>query len=192
MKTIRHFLKQYDKAVKFPALYPLSKPKQEIGSIFFKDELFAHFFLHAKENCSRKHVLLFVLSVTRSVVSPSKSFKPIVSKTFHQRFLICNSAKCITFTKNVILLPQVVEFLKVIMTCDSNFLAQVLYQDQNIMQLLGDIHRLNKKCRAEKCVYLTSFEEIMKSTKQCKQCKTWNHVLNIPFKHQKPCDILLG
>ena len=30
LNTLRQFLKQYDKTVKFPALYPLPKPKQEI------------------------------------------------------------------------------------------------------------------------------------------------------------------
>ena len=44
LNTLRQFLKQYDKTVKFPALYPLPQPKQEIGFILFKDELFTHFF----------------------------------------------------------------------------------------------------------------------------------------------------
>ena len=72
------------------------------------------------------------------------------------------------------------------MISDSNVLAQVLYQDQSIVQLIGDVICPNKKCRGEKCVYLTSFEEINKSTYQCKQCKACSHVLNIPFKDQKP------
>ena len=42
LNTILQFLKQYDKTFKFPALYPLPKPKQEVGFTLFKDELFAH------------------------------------------------------------------------------------------------------------------------------------------------------
>ena len=78
------------------------------------------------------------------------------------------------------------------MTFDSNILAQVLYQDRSIMELIGDVICPNKKCRGEKSVYITSFEEINKSTYQGKQCKACSHVLNIPFKDQKPCVTLFG
>ena len=78
------------------------------------------------------------------------------------------------------------------MTSDSNILAQLLYQDPSTVQLIGDVICPNKKCRGEKCVYLTSFEEINKSTYECKQCKACSHMLNIPFKHQKPCVTLFG
>ena len=54
LNTLRQFLKQYDKTVKFPALYPLPKPKQEIGSTLFKDESFAHYFQDIKEHCNRQ------------------------------------------------------------------------------------------------------------------------------------------
>ena len=74
----------------------------------------------------------------------------------------------------------------------SNNLAQVLYQDQSIVQLIGDVICPNRKCRGEKSLYLTSFEEINKSTYQCKQCKACSHVLNIPFKDQKPWVTLFG
>ena len=78
------------------------------------------------------------------------------------------------------------------MTFDSNTLTQVLYQDQNIVELIGDVICPNKKWRGEKSVYITSFEEINKSTYQCKQCKACSHVLNIPFKDQKLCVTLFG
>ena len=78
------------------------------------------------------------------------------------------------------------------MTSDSNILAQVLYQDQSIVQLIGDVICPNKKGTGEKRVNLTSFEEINKSTCQCKQCKTCTHVLNILFKDQHPCVTLFG
>ena len=78
LNTLRQFLKQYDKVVKFPGLYPLLKPKQEIGFTLFKDELSAQNFQDIKD----RYVFLCVLSVTRSVVPPSKSFKLLVSNTF--------------------------------------------------------------------------------------------------------------
>ena len=54
LDTLRQFLKQHDKAVKFSALYSLPKPKQEIGFTLFKDELFAHNFQDIKEHCNRQ------------------------------------------------------------------------------------------------------------------------------------------
>ena len=78
------------------------------------------------------------------------------------------------------------------MISDSNSLAQVLYQNQSIVQLIGDVICPNKKCRGKKWVYLTSFEEINKSTYDCKQWKACSDVLNIPFKDQKPCVTLVG
>ena len=57
--TLRQFLKQYDKAVKFLALHPSPKPKEEIGFTLFKDELFAHFFQDIKEHCNRQIRLSF-------------------------------------------------------------------------------------------------------------------------------------
>ena len=57
LNTLCHFLKQNVKTVKFPALYPLSKPKQEIGFTLFKDKLFAHYFQDIKEHCNR-HIRL--------------------------------------------------------------------------------------------------------------------------------------
>ena len=82
LNTLRQFLKQYDKIVKFPALHTLPKPKQEIGFVLFKDELFAHYFQDIKEHFSRQIRLIFVLSVRMSVVSSSESLKLLVSKTF--------------------------------------------------------------------------------------------------------------
>ena len=79
------------------------------------------------------------------------------------------------------------EFLIAIMTFDSNTLAQVLHQDQSIVELIGGVICSNKNCRGEKSAYITSFEEINKSTYQCKQCKACSRVLNIPFKDQEPC-----
>ena len=51
---MKQFLKQYDKTVKFPALYPLPKQKQEIGFTLLKDEHFAHYFQDIKKHCNRQ------------------------------------------------------------------------------------------------------------------------------------------
>ena len=59
MNTLRQFLKQYNKTVKFPAFYPLPKHKQEIGFSLFKDELFAQIFQDNKEYCNRQIRLSF-------------------------------------------------------------------------------------------------------------------------------------
>ena len=82
LNTLRQFLKQYDKTVKLAALHPLHKPKQEIGLTLLKVELFAHYFQYLKEHCNRQIRLSFRFELTTSVVSPSKSLKLLVSKTF--------------------------------------------------------------------------------------------------------------
>ena len=81
-----------------------------------------------------------------------------------------------------------IEYLK----SDSNILARVLYQDLSIVELIGDVICPNKKCRREKSVYITSFEEINKSTYECRQCKARTHLLSILFKDQEPCVTLFG
>ena len=56
------------------------------------------------------------------------------------------------------------------------------------IKAIGDVYC--PTCRNEKCVYVstnktTSFED-------CKKCKAWCHVLNIPFKDQKLTIMLFG
>ena len=99
---------------------------------------------------------------------------------------------CITFTKIAAILSQSVELLIRIMTSDSDILGQVLYQDQNVVELIGDVIYPNKKCGVEKSVYITSFEDINYITQECKQCKTCTLVLDFPFSYQKPCVTLFG
>ena len=59
LNALRQFLKQYEKTVKFPALYPLPKLKQEVGFTLYKEELFAHYFHDVKERCNRQIRLSF-------------------------------------------------------------------------------------------------------------------------------------
>ena len=75
LNTLRQFLKQYDKTVKYPALYPLPKPKQEIGFTLFKDELFAHYFQDIKEHCNRQIRLSFRSERNKECRFSIKKFK---------------------------------------------------------------------------------------------------------------------
>ena len=83
--------------------------------------------------------------------------------------------------------------LMAFMTSDEkkSVLAQVVYQDQIIVELIGDVICPNK-CRVGTCVYLTNFEEPNKNTYKCKQCKGCSYVLNIPLRDHKPCVTLFG
>ena len=82
LNTLRQFLKQYDKTVKFPASFPLPKPKQEIGLTLFKDELFAHYFQDIKEQCNRQIRLSFCFERNTECCFSIKILKLLVSKTF--------------------------------------------------------------------------------------------------------------
>ena len=75
LNTLRQFLKQYDKTVKYPALYPLPKPKQEIGFTLFKDELFAHYFQDIKEHCNRQIRLSFRFERNKECCFSIKKFQ---------------------------------------------------------------------------------------------------------------------
>ena len=77
LNTLRHFLKQYDKTVKFLALYPLPKPKQEIGLTLFKDELFAHFFQDKKEHCNGQIRLSFRFECNKECCFSNKRFQNV-------------------------------------------------------------------------------------------------------------------
>ena len=74
LNTLRQFLKQYDSAAKFP-LYPLAKPKEEIGFTLFKDELFAHYFQDIKEHCNRQIRLSFRFERNKECCFSIKKFQ---------------------------------------------------------------------------------------------------------------------
>ena len=134
MKTLRQFLKQYDKAVKFPALHPLPKPKQEFGFTLYKDKLFANFFQDIKEHCNRHGCLSFRFERNKDCCFFIKKFQIVGEQNVPTE--IINLLHCEMhsfFTIIFTFLPQSVDFLIAIMTSDSNILAQVLYQDQSIV-----------------------------------------------------------
>ena len=75
LNTLRQFLKQYDKTVKFPTLYPLPKPKPEIGFTLLKDELLAHYFQDIKEHRNRQIRLSFRFERNKSCCFSIKKFE---------------------------------------------------------------------------------------------------------------------
>ena len=79
LNILRQFLKQHDKTVKFPALYPLPKPKQEIGFTLFKDKIFERFFQDIKEHCNRQIRLSFRFERNKECCFSIKKF-PIVGE----------------------------------------------------------------------------------------------------------------
>ena len=65
---------------------------------------------------------------------------------------------------------------------------KVLCVDNQVQKTTGDVYC--PTCRNEKCVYIPTIK--MTSFYECKNCKTCCHVLNIPFKDQKPTIVLFG
>ena len=58
----------------------------------------------------------------------------------------------------------------------------------DIIKTIGDVYC--PTCRNEKCVYNSTNK--MNGFCDCKKCKAWCLVLNIPFKDQKPTIMLFG
>ena len=58
----------------------------------------------------------------------------------------------------------------------------------DIIKTIGDVYC--PTCRNEKCVYISTNK--MNGFYDCKKCKAGCHVLNIPFKDQKPTIMLFG
>ena len=63
-----------------------------------------------------------------------------------------------------------------------------LYEDNKVEETIGDVYC--PTCRTEKCVYISTNKK--NSFYDCKKCKACCHVLNIPFKDQKPTFMLFG
>ena len=60
--------------------------------------------------------------------------------------------------------------------------------DNKVREKIGDVYC--PTCRNEKCVYTSTNKTT--SFCDCKKCKAYCHVLNIPFKDQKPANTLFG
>ena len=60
--------------------------------------------------------------------------------------------------------------------------------DNKVPETIGDV--CCPTCRNEKCVYLPTNET--SSFHNCRKCKACSHLLNVPFKDQKPTIMLFG
>ena len=70
----------------------------------------------------------------------------------------------------------------------TKFRKNELCVDDKVREIVGDVYC--PACRNEKCVYLSTNKTT--SFYDCKKCKACCHVLNIPFKDQKPTIMLFG
>ena len=100
LNTLRKFLKQYDKTVKFPDLYPLPKPKQEIGFTLFKDELFAHCIQDIKEHCNRQIRLSFRFERNKECCFSIKKFKIVGEQNVLTEIINLRHCEVYSFYKN--------------------------------------------------------------------------------------------
>ena len=63
-----------------------------------------------------------------------------------------------------------------------------LSAENKVQETIGAVYC--PTCRNEKCVYISTIKAT--SFYDCKKCKACYHVLNIPFKDQKPTIRLFG
>ena len=192
LNTLRLFLKQYDKTVKFPALYPLHKPKQEIGFTSFKDELFAQFFEDIKEHCNRQIRLSFRFERNKECCFSIKKFQIVSEQNVLKKIINLRHCEVHSLYKNHYYIASKCGIFD--SNCDISLKHSCsgTLPRPNTVELIGGVICSKKKSSGGKCVYLTSFRESNKNTYQCKKCKSCSHVLNIPFKYQKLCGTLLG
>ena len=100
LNTHHQFLKQYYKTVKFPASYPLPKPKQEIGFILFKEELFAQYFGDIKEHCNRQIRLSFRFERNKECCFFIKKFQIVGEQNFLKEIINLQHCEVHSFYKN--------------------------------------------------------------------------------------------
>ena len=100
LNTLRQFLKQYDKTVKFPASYPLPKPKQEVGFNLFKDELFAQYFQSIEEHCNRQTRLSFCFERSKSYCISFKKFQFVGEQNVLTEIIKLRHCEVYSFYKN--------------------------------------------------------------------------------------------
>ena len=83
LNTLCRIWKQYDKTVTFPPFIHFTQTKAR--ELFYLKTKSFHILSETLKNIATERcVFLFVLSVTKSVFSPSKSFKMLVSRTFYR------------------------------------------------------------------------------------------------------------
>ena len=70
----------------------------------------------------------------------------------------------------------------------TKFRKKQLCVDKKERETIGNVYC--PTCRHEKCVYISTNKTT--SSYDCKKCKACYNVLNIPFKDQKPTNMLFG
>ena len=100
LNTLRQFLKHYDKTVKFPALYPLPKAKQEIGFTLFEDQLLAHYFQDIKEHCNRQIRLSSRFERKKECCFSIKNFQTVGEQTVLTEIINLRPCEVHSFHKN--------------------------------------------------------------------------------------------
>ena len=100
LNTLRQFLKQNDKTVKFPALHSLPKPKPEIGFTLSKDELFAQYFQDIEEHCNRQIRLSFRFERNKECCFSIKKFKIVGEQNVLTEIIILRHRELHSFYKN--------------------------------------------------------------------------------------------
>ena len=123
--TLLQFLKQYDKSVKFPALYPLPKPKQEGGFTLFKDELFAQYFQDIKEHCNRQIRLSFRFERNKESSFSIKKFQIVGEQNVLLEIINLRHCEVHSPYKNRYYFASKSGILIAFKTFESNILAQV-------------------------------------------------------------------
>ena len=160
LNTLRQLLKQCDKTVKFPTLYPLPKPKQEVVFALFKDELFAHYCQDIKEHCNRQIRLSFGFDRNKECCFSIKKFQIVGEKNVLTEII----AKCMDFTKIDTILPQKVEFLRAITMC-SAFTPDCGFDNSTII-LIEDVYCPKTKCLRKVCLHKRTFQSLGRSDNQ--------------------------
>ena len=79
------------------------------------------------------------------------------------------------------------QLFKKVLIQSTKYKKKELCVDNKVREIIGDVYC--PTCRNEKCVYLSTKNTT--SFYDCKKCKACCHVLNIPFKDQKPT-IMIG
>ena len=94
------FSKQHVKTVRFPALYPLPKPKQQIGFTLYKDELFAHSFQDIKEHSNRQIRLSFRFECNKECCFSIKKFQIVGEQNVLKEIVNLPHCEVHSFYKN--------------------------------------------------------------------------------------------
>ena len=100
LNILRQFLEQYDKTVKFPALYPLPKLKQEIGFTLLKDGLFAPYFQDIKEHCNRQIRLSFRFERNKECCFSIRKFQIVGEQNVLKEIINLRHCELHSFYKN--------------------------------------------------------------------------------------------